>query len=1054
MEPVKTDVHFPTLESSVLDRWIREKIIERGLKANEGQEPFVFYDGPPFATGLPHYGHLLPGTLKDVVPRYWVMKGKYVARRWGWDCHGLPVEFEMEKELGLSGRPEVEAFGIAKFNESCRGIVQRFTEEWKRVIYRTGRWVDFDNGYRTMDPKFMESVWWVVRQLWDKGLIYEGYRVMPYSWRIGTPLSNFEAGLNYKDVQDPALTLRFKVRGEGNRYLLAWTTTPWTLPANLALAVGKDIDYVEVSEAGSPERYLVAADRAEANFAGKTIQTHARFKGSELAGLEYEPLFPYFESRRAQGAFRVFEGSHVTATDGTGIVHTAPAHGEEDFEVCRLAGIELVDLTDAEGKFTDAAPEYRGMNFKEADKNIIRDLKARGSVFGHDTFVHSYPFCWRSDTPLMNKAISTWFLKLEPLKEKLIANNRKTHWVPENLRDGRFGNWLENARDWNISRNRFWGSPIPIWETEDGSERICVGSLDELEELSGQRPGDLHKHFVDEITFKSPTSGKPMKRIPEVLDCWFESGSMPYAQNHYPFENREAFEKTFPADFIAEGVDQTRGWFYTLSVLSTALFDRPPFKNVIVNGLVLAEDGKKMSKRLKNYPDIQFVLDTYGADALRAYLTNSPAAHAEDLRFSEAGVREVVRSVLLPLWNAYSFFVTYARADGWDPKQLDPKCLDKLDQDLDRWILSKLHSLVQTVDQKMADYHLYEVVPQVLQFIDGLTNWYIRLNRRRFWSDEDGKDKSDAYATLFTVLVDFCKVLAPLMPFVTDEIYRNLAASTPGAQASVHLCRFPEVNTRWISKELEARMELVQTVVVMGRMLRNTHRLKTRQPLKKLLVITRYEEDRSTISEFQQLIAAELNVGAVEFSTDEGQWVTYVLKPNAKKFGPRFGAKAQGAIQTVKKLTAEQAQLFTQNGIVDYPRINRELGASLGVTFEEGDFDLARQPKEEGAIQTDGQLTLWLDTHVDHGLMLQGIAREFVNRTQKLRKDRGLEVSDRIRLYWDSDSEEVREAITTHRAYICAETLAAELEQRNEHAWTETIDLEGVSLKLALEKHA
>lgn len=1014
MRPVQTDIRFPHLEESILSYWEENGIAEKGLAANQGQEPFIFYDGPPFATGLPHYGHILPGTLKDVVPRYWVMKGRYVERRWGWDCHGLPVEFELEKELGLKGLHEVEAFGIDKFNEACRGIVQRYTKEWERTIHRTGRWVDFKNAYRTMDTPFMETIWWITRQLWDKGLIYEGYRVMPYSWRIATPLSNFEASQNYREVQDPAITVKFRSL-KSQRYLLAWTTTPWTLPSNLALAVNESLTYVEIEDLASKERYVLVKERLAHYFPDAAkYRLVSEFEGRALLGERYEPLFPFFKEYEKEGAFQVFAGHHVTASDGTGIVHTNPAHGEDDALVCQNNGLKtVIDTFDREGNFNALVTDYVGQNFKEADKQIIKDLKAQGLLLRHDTYTHNYAHCWRSDTPLMNRAISTWFVKLDPIKEALIRNNAKTHWVPEHLRDGRFGNWLENARDWNISRNRFWGTPIPIWRGEDG-EMYCVESIDELHKLSGQRPDDLHKHFIDSIEIKSPKTGKTLKRIPEVFDCWFESGSMPYAQQHYPFKDVKRFDQHYPADFIAEGVDQTRGWFYTLSVLSTALFDKAPFKNVIVNGLVLAEDGKKMSKRLKNYPEPETILNQYGADALRAYLMNSPASHAEELRFSETGVAEVVRSVLLPYWNAYSFFVTYARADGWEPSKFDEQSLDRLENDLDRWVVSRLQSLVETVDQKMAIYHLYEVVPKVIGFIDELTNWYIRLNRRRFWSEDKTDDKKQAYTTLYFVLTNFCKVMAPILPFITEEIFRNL---TEDRVESVHLERFPEVRSAWVDRELEHQMQLVQTVVSMGRTCRNNNKLKTRQPLREIKIITRNPDDRKTIERNQELIAAELNVRNVSFSADESQWVTYTAKPNAKILGPKLGQKMKPVMARIRSLTPEEIAAFDKAGQMEIE----------GITVLSSEILIDRQPKQEGAIQTTGGVTVWLDSKLDDHLIAEGRARELVNRIQKLRKDTGLQVTDRIRVRYGCP-EELHEAFTKHLDYISAETLSEALE--------------------------
>ncbi len=1039
MNPVKSDVHFPSLEEAILKFWKENSLIEKGLKANEGKEPFVFYDGPPFATGLPHYGHILAGTLKDIVPRYWVMKGRYVERRWGWDCHGLPVEFEVENELGLHGHRDVEKYGVAKFNEACRSIVMRYTKEWEEVITRTGRWVDFENKYRTMDTPFMETVWWVVKQLWEKNLIFEGHRVMPYSWRISTPLSNFEAGLNYKEVQDPALTVRFKSVTK-NRYFLAWTTTPWTLPSNLALAVNAEVDYVEIKETATTDHYVLAESRLSAYYKLENeYEIVSKFKGKELENETYEPLFPHFKDKKSEGAFRILLGEYVTASDGTGLVHTAPAFGEEDFEICRKYKIPIVDPTDFEGKFTEEIPEFKGLNIKDADKEIIKYLKAKNAVVKHETLVHSYPFCWRSDTPLMNKAISTWFVRLEPLKEDLLKNNKKTRWVPEHLRDGRFGNWLENARDWNISRNRFWGTPIPIWRGEDG-EMHCVGSIEELEKLTGKKVTDLHKHFIDDLTFKSPKTGKLMRRIPEVLDCWFESGSMPYGQLHYPFENKEKLEKNFPAHFIAEGTDQTRGWFYTLSVIATALFNKPPFQNVIVNGLVLAEDGKKMSKRLKNYPDPKSILDNFGADALRAYLMSSPASHAEDLRFSEGGVKEVIRSVLLPLWNAYSFLVTYARADQWEPTQFKGESLDHLENDLDRWIISRLQSLVKNVEEKMEVYHLYEVVPQVIGFIDDLTNWYIRLNRRRFWGEEKTADKEAAYATLYSTILEFSKIMAPILPFITEEIYQNLRVKNKSPD-SVHLCAYPEQKQGRIFQELEVQMALIQNVVSMGRNARNTNKLKTRQPLRELLVITKNPEDKKAIEKYREIISTELNMKKVSFTSDEAKWVSFSAKPNAKILGPRLGQKMKSISQKIRELTPEAVEKLESDGFLEME----------GEKVFPGEIILDRQPKQEGVIQTMGSITVWIDTKLDIGLIQEGQARELVNRIQKLRKDLNFEVVDRINVAFET-SEELQQAFQIHRGYIMSEVLAAEFAPKTKAAWSAEQEIDGVALKLAIEK--
>ncbi len=1033
MEAVKSDVQFPQLEQAILKFWKESSIIEKGLKAHQGKTRYSFYDGPPFATGLPHYGHILAGTLKDIIPRFWNMRGYYVERRWGWDCHGLPVEFEMEKELGLSGLHEVQKYGIANFNESCRSIVQRYTQEWETIITRTGRWADFKNDYRTMDPSFMETVWWVVKQLWDKGLIYQGNRVMPYSWRISTPLSNFEASLNYKEVQDPSITIKLK-DSESNRYFLAWTTTPWTLPANMALSVGPKIEYAEIEVENT--RYVLAKERLPGYFKSETdyklIQT---FPGTSLEGKRYEPLFDYFKDKKKDGAFQILLGEHVTVSDGTGMVHTAPAHGEEDFQVCEKYKIPIVQLIDEEGKFTAEAPEYVGQNVKDADKNIIKDLKAKGLLYKQDTIVHNYPFCWRSDTPLINRAIPAWFVKIEPIKASMLKNNATTHWVPEHLRDGRFGNWLQNARDWNISRNRFWGTPIPIWRCDTCKHTQCIGSISELTQLSKETPKDIHKHFVDPITFPCSKCNATMKRIPEVLDCWFESGSMPYGQQHYPFENKEAFEQSFPADFIAEGLDQTRGWFYTLTVLSAALFDKPAFKNVVVNGLILAEDGKKMSKRLKNYPDPVYLLDTYGADSLRAYLMSSPASHAEELRFSENGVKEVVRSALIPYWNAYSFFVTYAKADGWEPSQSKEQTI--YSEPIDQWLLSRLHTLIQNVESRMEAYHLYEVMPLILQFIDDLTNWYIRLNRRRFWSEEKSQSKQDAYNLLYSTLLNFSKVMAPMMPFVTENLFQNLKSSTDKTE-SIHLCAWPQFNKSLINTNLEKEMALIQTVVSVGRNLRNTHQLKTRQPLKEVLVITKNQNDKTAIEHFSELIRSELNVKSVNFTAEESKWVEYITKPNAKLLGPRLGKRMQEYLKELKTLPSSQVALLEEQGFIEFK----------GEKFTTQEVEVDRKPKQEGGVlQTVGRVTLWINTEITPELVQEGLAREFVNRVQKIRKDMDLQITQQIKIDYTAP-ESIDTAIKKFQKYIFDETLCTAFGPSPKDGVVTDIDGESLQIKV------
>lgn len=830
---VSNQVDFPELETRVLKFWEESGIFAKSLEHRKGGREFVFYDGPPFATGLPHYGHLLAGTIKDVVPRYQTMRGNYVERRFGWDCHGLPVENEMEKQLNLSSKRDIEAYGIDKFNEACRSIVLRYTGEWEKVVNRMGRWVDFRHGYRTMDRDFMESIWWVFKNLWDQGLVYEGYKILPYCPRCATPLSNFEANQGYRDVVDPAITIRFRAEGEENTYFLAWTTTPWTLPSNLALTVGPEIDYVKVQD--GDECYIMAEARLGAYYK-ETPEILWRGKGSELVGRRYEPLFPYFADLAEKGAFRVLAGSFVSTEDGTGIVHTAPGFGEDDNAVCKAAGVPEVCPIDEECCFTAEVPDYQGRPVKSVDKEIMQRLKDEGKLIHRGQIKHSYPHCWRDDGPLIYRAISTWFVKVEAIKEKMIRNNQSINWVPAHLRDGRFGKWLENARDWAISRNRYWGTPLPIWRNDEG-EVIVVGSAAELEKLAGVKVTDLHKHFMDKVEIPSPTGKSPLRRVPEVFDCWFESGSMPYAQQHYPFENKEHFEEHFPADFIAEGLDQTRGWFYTLVVLAAALFDRPPFRNVVVNGLVLAENGQKMSKRLRNYPDPMELIDRCGADALRLFMLGSQVVRAEDLKFSEAGVREVLRGVMIPMWNALAFFTTYANVDHYEPAPGEVRPPEKPANVLDRWILSSASQMVEEIRAELDAYNLQKAANRFSRFIDDLTNWYIRRSRRRFWKSDDDADKKEAYATLHYVLLTFAKTAAPFIPFTTEAIYQVLR--TPEMPESVHLCDYPEPDAGCRDEYLERQMAFTMLAVSQGRFLRTANDLKVRQPLARAVIAAR-----------------------------------------------------------------------------------------------------------------------------------------------------------------------------------------------------------------------
>lgn len=1060
MKAVSPEISFPELERKLLTDWNEANTFKRSMDPKlstqikgpetsaEIRKSYLFYDGPPFATGLPHYGHLLAGTIKDVIGRFFTMKGFFVDRRFGWDCHGLPVEFEIQKSLNLHGSKAIKEFGIDNFNEACRSIVNRYTKEWERFVERSGRWVDFDRQYRTMDSSFMESVWWVFKALHEKGLVYEGFKCVSYSPAISTPISNFEANLNYKQVQDPAVVVRGHLvsprKGELANLdaelpisLYFWTTTPWTLPGNTACAVNKDLTYAIVHAENPSEYAVIAKDRIgfvfpelveETKSSGRNAKIVAEILGQELVGLSYSPFFDFFENKRSEGAFTVFHGDFVSNEDGTGIVHLA-SFGEDDLNVFIQNKLPIIDPLDNDGVFDASVPAFEGLFFKDADPKIIAALKSGGRLVKHDVIEHSYPFCWRTDKPLIYRSISTWFVAVEKIKEKLINANHQVNWVPDHIKNGRFGNWLENARDWAVSRNRFWGTPIPLWRSDKG-ELYCIGSIEELEKLSGQKVDDLHIHHLDKVTFKSPKTGDLMKRVPEVLDCWFESGSMPYAQAHYPFENKESFEQGFPADFIAEGLDQTRGWFYTLMVLSAALFDKPAFKNVIVNGIILAEDGRKMSKSLKNYPPADEVMEKHGADALRLYLLSSAATRADELRFVEQGVRDVVRQTLIPLWNAHNFFVTYAMVDGWDSSKISEDVSDNL---LDRWILSKLESTTRQVDDVISNYKLYAAAPPILNFIDQLTNWYIRLNRRRFWQGNSAaelEDKNKAYNTLYEVLSRFSRVLAPLAPFISEAIFQNLTQGDKRIDRdSVHLCPFPSQaenhGKKLIDHDLEEAMELFEETILLGRALRSEHDVKLRQPLSQITVVYADESALKNLKKLDKYIRDELNVKQVVYQSNEEEVVILSARLNTvkhgKTLGPKLGKQKMSELhKLISNLSTDDIRNIESGGSVDL----------LGETFKKDDILVSRKPKPGlKTAASSNRITIILDVNLTQELRLEGLAREFVNRVQKLRKDFGFDVTDRIIIYYMTASPKIALAIKEHANYILAETLSVSLEE-------------------------
>jgi len=913
-------------ENKILDYWDKNKCFEKSVEKNPESKPYAFYDGPPFATGLPHYGHIVASLMKDMVPRYFTMRGFRVERKWGWDCHGLPVENIIEKDLNLGGRKDIENYGIAKFNEACRASVMTYAAEWKKTVRRMGRWVDMENDYKTMSPEFMESVWWVFKSLWDQNLIYKGYKPMHICPRCSTPLSNFEVTQGYKDIKDISVTVKFKVTNPdilelNNLYILAWTTTPWTLPGNVLLATGGDIQYLVVNSENV--NYLVAKERVEKVFKDTPYKIIKQIEGDRLTDLKYEPLFPYFAD--TQKAFRVINAIFVTTADGTGIVHIAPAFGEDDFNVGEKEKIPLVQHVDMTGRFIDAVTDFVGLEVKpiddpqRTDVEIIKWLAAKNKIFSKEKIEHSYPHCWRCDTPLLNYATSSWFVKVMDFKEQMIKNNKQINWVPGHFKEGRFGDWLEGARDWAISRNRFWGTPLPIWESADG-DFICVGSVEELEKFSGQKITDLHKHVIDKITIKK--DGKEYFKIPEVLDCWFESGSMPYAQMHYPFENKEKFEKSFPAKFIAEGQDQTRGWFYTLHILAAALTNGkdsvipgiknvPAFENVVVNGIVLAEDGKKMSKRLKNYPEPGALLDKYGADAVRFYMATSPVMEAEGLNFSEEGVRETYGKLVNTLWNVYEFYEMFA--GGKKPEKMKSKNV------LDKWILAKLNLLIQEVTENMDSYHLVQASRPILDFVTDMSQWYVRRSRDRF-KGNDESDKKAALSTTYEVLVTLSKVMAPVTPFIAEKIYLALG----GGKESVHLEEWPEVQK--VDKDILVEMDKVRKVVELGLSLRAEKGIKVRQPLSKVVISEKAEEG------LLKVIAEELNVkeaifdkkfsheGNVKESNGLKVWLDTEISEDLKKEGA-----VREIVRTINQMRKDQKLTVSDKIVVFFDTRSKEL---------------------------------------------------------------------------------------------------------------------------------
>jgi len=1000
---VPAQPNFPELEEGVLAYWAAGDTFDKSVQQRPADTEFVFYDGPPFANGLPHYGHLITGYVKDVVPRFRTMQGRRVERRFGWDCHGLPAEVEAERLLGISGKAEIVAMGLGKFNDACRESVLRYTREWRDYVTRQARWVDFDHDYKTLDLTYMESVMWAFKQLWDKGLVYQGFKVLPYCWRCETPLSNHELRMDddvYKERQDPSVTVRFKL--DTGEYLLAWTTTPWTLPSNEAVAVGADISYTVLEKDG--ERYILARDRQaayERELEGAAIV--GSLTGAELAGRRYEPLLPYLTDAEKFGtgeAFRVILSDDVTTEDGTGVVHMAPAYGEADALACNAAGIPTVLTVDEHARFTGVVPDFEGQHVFDANAGITAKLREQGSLVRREMYSHSYPHCWRCRNPLIYKAVSSWFVEVTKFKNRMVELNQQITWVPEHIKDGQFGKWLENARDWSISRNRFWGSPIPVWQSDDPDypRTDVYGSLDELERDFGVRPDDLHRPGIDDLTRPNPddpTGRSTMRRVPEVLDCWFESGSMPFAQVHYPFENADWFDSHYPGDFIVEYIGQTRGWFYTLHVLATALFDRPAFRSCVSHGIILGNDGLKMSKSLRNYPDVSEVFDTYGSDAMRWFLMASPILRGGNLIVNEPSIRDAVRQAILPLWNSYYFFALYANAESYQAERSTAS-----EHVLDRYILAKTRSLAGRLAALLDEYNVPAACQELREYLEVLTNWYIRRSRDRFWTGERA-----ALDTLWTVLEAVCRAAAPLLPLTTEAIWRGLTG-----EDSVHLTEWPDLESWPSDDELASAMDLVRAVCSTALGLRKARQLRVRLPLARLVVA---HPDAPSLAPYAELIRDEVNVKDVELSADPASLGTFELAVNPRVLGPRVGAKVQDVIKAVKAGT----QIRSGDSII-----------AAGVELEPGEYEVrltAAHPESTSALPGNTGL-VELDMSVTPELAAEGTARDIVRHVQQARRDAGLAVSDRIKLTVGADVA-VADAVRTHADFIGSETLAVEL---------------------------
>ena len=1034
---VSTDMNFVEREKQVEKFWEDNQIFEKSMKVREGNPSYVFYDGPPTANGKPHIGHVETRVIKDMIPRYRTMKGYQVPRKAGWDTHGLPVELEVEKKLGLDGKDQIEKYGVEPFIEQCKESVWKYEGMWEDFSHTVGFWADMKNPYVTYHNDYIESEWWALKEIWKKGLLYEGHKIVPYCPRCGTPLSSHEVAQGYKDVKERSAVVRFKVKGE-DAYILAWTTTPWTLPSNVALCVNPDEDYVKVTSKGYT--YYMAAALVD-TVLGEGAEVLEHYQGKDLEFKEYEPLFPYAEKRIGnKKAYYVVCDTYVTLTDGTGVVHIAPAFGEDDSKVGHRYDLPFVQLVNEKGEMTEETP-WAGTFCKKADMAVLQALEDKDLLFDAPLFEHSYPHCWRCDTPLIYYARETWFIRMTAVKEDLIRNNNTINWIPESIGKGRFGDWLENVQDWGLSRNRYWGTPLPVWQCECGHQD-CIGSIEELKEKADNCPDDieLHRPYIDAVTIKCPKCGKEMHRVPEVIDCWFDSGSMPFAQHHYPFENKETFEKQFPAQFISEAVHQTRGWFYSLLAISTLLFNKAPYENVIVLGLVQDENGQKMSKSKGNAVDPFDALQTYGADAIRWYFYINSAPWLPN-RFHGKAVMEGQRKFMGTLWNTYAFFVLYANIDNFDATKYSLE-YDKLAV-MDKWRLSRLESTVKAVDDNLANYRIPEAAKALQSFVDDMSNWYVRRSRERFWAKGMEQDKINAYMTLYTALVTVAKAAAPMIPFMTEDIYQNLVKSIDAsAPESIHLCDFPEVHENWIDPKMEEDMADLLEIVVMGRAARNTANIKNRQPIG-----TMYVKSEFQLSEFyKEIIEDELNVKEVVFKDDIADFISYSFKPQMRTVGPKYG-KLLNKIKTVlSELDGNKAMAELKST----GELKLDIDGQEIVLLEE-DLLIDMAQMEGYVSESDHTITVVLDTNLTPELIEEGFVRELVSKIQTMRKEAGFEVMDKIRVY-AKDNDKIVDIMKNHGDEIKSEVLAEDIVTGETKGYEKEWNINSEKVTMAVER--